>query len=191
MDMEKIVKDRVLEILGKILIALKKKDNYTLNVLSNYTIHNASVFQDQDSIGIAIIAYSLSKIIQRYKFDETKEWLDFYNLTLKHLKNARNDLSNNNIEPYKNTLKELFKAIDEFDHKLALYVQQVIEESKVKKGSAMFEHGISLSQVSELLGISMWDLMTYIGKTKVMDAQPEIRSAADKLNFTRKLFGLK
>ena len=109
--MEHIVKDRVIEILGKVLNALRRKDDSGLKILSNYTIHNASIFQDEDSISIAIIAYALSKIVQRYKFDETKEWVKFYGITIEHIKNIRKNIVNNSIEQYQSGLKELFKAI--------------------------------------------------------------------------------
>lgn len=188
--MEKIVKNRIIEISQDILNAVIKKDNVKLKILSNYTIHNASIFQDEDSISMATITYALSKIIERYKFKETKEFLNFYNNIITNLKQARKELVNNNIETYKNILKRLFKAIEEFDHKLALYVQRVIEKSKIKKGSVMFEHGISLARVADLLGISRWDLMNYIGKTRVFDIE-KAPSVKQRLNFTRKLFGLK
>lgn len=189
--MEKIVKDRIIDISQKILEAVRQKDTIKLKILSNHTIHNASIFQDEDSIGIAVLAYSLSKIIERYKFKETKEWLDFYNKIISCLKEARKELINDNLEAYKNILKGLFKVIDNFDHKLALYVQEVIDKSKIKKGSIIFEHGISLARVAELLGISRWDLMGYIGKTKIIDAETEVLSVKERLNFTRKLFSLK
>ncbi len=188
--MEKIVKDRIIEISQDISNAIIKKDNVKLKTLSNYTIHNASIFQDEYSIGIAVLAYSLSKIIERYRFKETKQLLNFHNNIINGLKTIRKDLINNNIEAYKNTLKSLFKIIEEFDHKLAIYVQRVIEKSKIKKGSVMFEHGISLARVADLVGISRWDLMNYIGKTRVFDIE-KAPSVKQRLNFTRKLFGLK
>ncbi len=189
--MEKIVKERVLEILGKILEAVKEKDVITLKLLSNHTIHNASIFQDEDSISVAVIAYSLSKIIERYKFNETKEWLRFYNDIVNDLSNVQKELLGENIEVYKGILKKIFEIIEEFDHKLAIYVQQVIEKSKIKKGSVIFEHGISIARVAQLLGISRWDLMSYVGKTNVFDYEKEALDVKDRLNFTRKLFGIK
>ncbi len=188
--MEPIVKKRIIEISKDILNAVIKKDNIKLKTLSNYTIHNASIFQDEDSISIATLTYSLSKIIERYEYKETKEFLNFHKNITSGLKTLRKELINDNIQIYKDILKNLFEEIEKFDHKLALYVQRVIEKSKIKKGAAMFEHGISLARVADLLGISRWDLMNYVGKTTVFDFG-KTPSAKERLNFTRKLFSLK
>lgn len=188
--MEPIVKKRIIEISQDILNALIKKDNVKLKILSNYTIHNASIFQDEDSISIATITYALSKIIERYKFKETKIFLNFHKNIIAYLETARKELINNKYETYRKNLESLLKLIEEFDHKLALYVQRVIEKSKIKKGSVMFEHGISLARVADLLGISRWDLMGYIGKTRVFDIEKS-PSVKQRLNFTRKLFGIR
>jgi len=187
--MEKVVKDRIIEISKDILVAVIKKDNIKLKTLSNYTIHNASIFQDEDSIGIATLTYSLSKIIERYRFAQTKEFLNFHNDIITGLKTLRKELINNNLQSYKNTLKNLFNNIEKFDHKLSLYIQEVIVKAKIKKGSAMFEHGISLARVADLLGISRWDLMNYVGKTTVFDTI-QVTNIRQRLNFTRKLFGI-
>lgn len=188
--MEKIIKERVLEILEKILGAVKEKDVIALKLLSNQTIHNASIFQDDYSISTAVIAYSLSKIIERYRFNETKEWLKFHNDIVNDLSNARKELLGENIEVYKSILKNIFKIIEEFDHRLAIYIQQVIEKSKIKKGSVIFEHGISIARVAQLLGVSRWDLMSYVGKTNIFDIEKEALNVENRLNFTRKLFGI-
>lgn len=188
--MEQIVKKRIISVSKDVLEAVKKKNNVKLKILSNYTIHNASIFQDEDSISVAVITYALSKIIERYNFNESKEWLNFYNKVIIDLKKAIDELTNNDLRYYKQNLKELIKAIERFDHKLTLYVQRVIEKSKIKKGSVMFEHGISIGRVADLLGISGWELREYIGKTTVFDTHktPDVK---ERLNFTRKLFGLR
>jgi len=187
--MEQIVKKRIIDISKDIIDAVAKKDNVRLKVISNYTIHNSSIFQDEDSISIATITYSLSNIIERYKFTETKQWAEFHNNIITCLKDARKELIKDNLGAYKNILKDIFKVIENFDHKLAIYVQEVIERSKIKKGSAILAHGISLGRVAEILGVSSWDLMDYIGKTNVFETKKS-PSVKQRLNLTRKLFGL-
>ena len=62
------VKKDILAVLNELLEILKvKEDQDILQIkeLSNHVIHNASVFQDEDSISVAVLIYSLSKIIER------------------------------------------------------------------------------------------------------------------------------
>ena len=52
----------------------------------------------------------------------------------------------------------------------------------------MYEHGISLGQVADALGVSMWELMDYIGKTRIVDKFGSETDIKQKLEFTRGLF---
>ena len=55
--MDKIIKKDILSIISKTIAILKikeEKDIIELKELSNHTIHNASIFQDEDSVSIAI-----------------------------------------------------------------------------------------------------------------------------------------
>lgn len=182
--MNKIIKDDTLSIILKTIETLKEKeetDVIELKNLSNHTIHNASVFQDEDSVSIAILVYSLSKIIER-KFGELdfKPILNLLNISCAYLRK-------DNINEYRKTIKKLFNLISKIDSKLKLYIGEVIRQAQIKKGSQLYRHGISLARASEILGISQWELMNYIGHTKITDteAKEDIRS---RLNFTRRLF---
>ena len=66
--MESAVRNDALRIISRvieILEAKEEKDPMELKELSNNTIHNASVFQDECSVSIAVLIYALSKIIER------------------------------------------------------------------------------------------------------------------------------
>jgi len=182
--MDKIIKKDILSIISKTIEILKtkeEKDLIELKDLSNHTIHNASIFQDEDSVSIAILIYSLSKIIER-KFGE----LDFRPI-LNLLAKSSNYLKKGSNKEYRKTIKGLFSLISKIDTKLKLYIGEVIQQAQIKKGSQLYRHGISLERASEILGISQWELMGYIGHTKIADteAKVDIRS---RLNFTRGLF---
>jgi len=81
-------------------------------------------------------------------------------------------------------------VISNFDSKLNLYIQKVIDEAEIKKGSKLYEHGISLAQTADLLGVSQWELMKYIGQTKIADKFVDEVNVKDRLAHTRRLFGL-
>ncbi len=66
--MDEVVKKDILQVLSDVVDILKveeEKDVADLRELSNHVIHDASIFQDEDSVSVAILIYSLSKVIER------------------------------------------------------------------------------------------------------------------------------
>lgn len=180
--MNPIVKKDILAVLENVLRALKEKDYSALAELSNHVIHDASIFQDDDSVSFAILIYALSKTLQRC-VECGVQFTKFEGL----LAEARDSLKNDNHELYKSKIQSLFGVIQSADDKLKLYIEEVIHKAKIKKGSKMHEHGISVARTAEILGISQWELMNYIGKTW----GPEFVSDEDvkkRIAVTRKLF---
>lgn len=180
--MEDKIKEDLIKIIDSALISLQKKDSVYLREISNNTIHNASIFQDKNSITIAVIIYALSKIIDRMSIIEPN--------VINQLTSAKDSLMENDFQKYENEIKNLIDTISNFDKKLDLYIQKVINEAEIKKGSKLYEHGISLAQTADLLGITQWELMKYIGKTKIADNFTDEIDVKDRLNYTRELFDL-
>ena len=56
-----------IDVIYKVKKALQSDDSPALKDLSNQTIHTASTAQDTDSIILAVVIYSLGKIIERKK----------------------------------------------------------------------------------------------------------------------------
>ena len=165
-----------------ILKVKEEKDITELKELSNHTIHNASIFQDEDSVSIAILVYSLSKVIER-EVDE----LNYGNI-LFFLEKAKDCLLKNKIDDYRKIIKKAFTVISGMDSKLKMYIEEVINQAQIKKGSKLYEHGISLARAAEILGISQWELMFYIGKTRITDKTKDAVNVKERLKFARGLF---
>ncbi len=183
--MHDIIKRDILAVLEKLVEILKTEeegDVLEIKQLSNHVIHNASVFQDEDSISIAILIYSLSKIIER----KEKE-LD-YGKIISILNSAIINLKNNNDEVFRKSVKNMFDFIRAMDAKLKLYIHEVINQAQIKKGCKLCEHGISAARASEVLGISRWELMHYLGQTTLIDQFSEPVNISSRLKFTRGLF---
>jgi len=178
--MQDRIKDDILKALDKALLALAEKDSNKLRGISDQTVHNASIFQDKDSISIAVVMYALSKIIDRMATIEPR--------VVESLQKARDNLAHSEFDSYSSEIKNLIDVISKFDKKLNLYIQKVITEAEIKKGSKLYEHGISLAQTAVLLGISQWELMKYIGQTSIAEGFDDGISAKDRLDHTRRLF---
>ncbi|MBI5393153.1 hypothetical protein HZA96_04750 [Candidatus Woesearchaeota archaeon] len=174
------VKCDIIAVLDKLIIKLQRKDTKDLGNISNEIIHCASVFQDVHSVSIAVVAYALYKIVER------ENNIDPQYIT--RLIRARNYLNKYRIEKFNREINKLTKEMTRKDKQISAYIRHVFNEAEIKKGSKIYDHGISLAQTAKLLNISQWELMKYIGKTKTIDFLPEKIDVKQRLQFTRLLF---
>jgi len=182
--MEQVVKEDILSIINQAIEILRTKetaDYIALSELSNHTIHDASIYQDEDSISIAIAVYAMAKIVQRC-CETNVEYPKFVPL----MESARDALKQDNIIGYRAAIKSLFAAISSMDKRIKLYIQEVLDKARLKKGSKLAEHGLSVARTAEMLGLSQWELMGYIGKTTV--ESPEGLSVGERFRIAKALF---
>jgi len=183
--MHEIVKKDIIAVLSDLVEVLKAKeeiDIVLIKELSNHVVHNASIFQDEDSISVAILIYSLSKIIERRKGDLS------YDEVFKMLNSCISNLKNDDEELFRKSIKDIFDFIRTMDKRLKLYIHEVINQAQIKKGSKLIEHGISVARAAEVLGISQWELMRYLGNTTFIDKLSEPVHVSHRLNIARSLF---
>ena len=163
-------KENVLRILEEALSAIKDEDNIKLKILSNQTIHTASITQDPDNIAIAVIIYSLSKIIERRENYSSKPgWERFYNGVILGIENSIDALKKRDDIHLKAHIESLRKRIEGVSGKLSKYIKDVFNKAKINKASRIYEHGISMEKTAKLLGITMWELASYAGQTGISD----------------------
>ena len=160
-----VEKEHLIEVLSSALDAFQKKDVFALKGLSNQTIHNASVYQSTDSISIAVIIYSLSKIVERPRYMQYSSWPNFYSIILNKFQGAINALKNENINLFSNYLAEIRASISTLSGNLKMYIEDVFRKAAINKASRIYEHGISMQQTAEILGISSFELAEYAGRT--------------------------
>lgn len=178
--MNPIVKKDILNVLRQSLDIINSGELFKLRDLSDHVIHNATIFQDKYSITIAVTIYMMSKIYKSNK--------DIDQFIIPHIKDAIKYLEEGKLNLYETEIKNILKDISKTNSRTKYYVQEVLERAQIKKASKMFEHGISMGQVADSLGISIWDLMDYIGKTRIVDEFEHHIDMKERLEFTRSLF---
>jgi hypothetical protein len=189
--MEESVKKDIITILRKTIPIIKEENVTALKELSNHTIHDASIFQDKDSILIAIIIYSLSKIIARSE-GRTDDWDKVKDETIKEVERAETFLTNDREEDYRSKIKKLLRNIGKLDKMLSFYIEDIFEKARIIKGAKLYEHGLSIGRAADFLGISQWELMSYVGKTKIVDKyEEEVIPITIRLDHAKKIFRLK
>ncbi|RLG12445.1 hypothetical protein DRN73_02555 [Candidatus Pacearchaeota archaeon] len=162
-------KENILRILEETKNAIKKDDASEIKNLSNQTTNTASLTQDPDNIAVAVIIYSLGKIFERENYRSMKGWSNFYRITINSLDNAIKDIKEGKEKAFRKDFEIIRKAISKISGKLKKYIQEVFAKAKINKASRIYEHGISMEQTAKLLGVTMFDLADYAGKTGISD----------------------
>lgn len=167
-------KENILYILSTAKKAIKKKNITLLKELSDHTVHSASIYQDVDSITVAVLIYALSDIFERGKYTTYVDWSLFSKACIESLAKAEDDLKKDRIEEFRKDLLSIRQAVNKLSGHLRTYIEDVFRRAMIKKASRVYEHGISLKQTADLLGISAWELAEYAGKTGISDVDLSI-----------------
>jgi len=161
--------DNVLRILEQTLYAVKNDNAAPLKDLSDQTLHVASTTGDPDNIAVAVIVYSIGKILGRPDYRSLKGWDSFSRVIQSSLKCSINDLQQGNEDKFRKDFDFIRKAINKISGKLKVYVKDVFKKAEITKASRIHEHGISAEKTAKMLGISLFDLQEYTGKTGISE----------------------
>jgi len=180
-------RENVLRILKETKEAIKQGDSTKIKLLSNQTTNTASLTQDPDNIAVAVIVYSIGKILERGDYQSLRGWSTFYKNILVFLDESIKDVENNNEKGFRRDFELIRTSIGKLSGKLKRYIQEVFRKASINKASRLYEHGVSLEQTAKLLGITMFELADYAGKTgisdvpvaRTMDSKTRIKLAMD------------
>ena len=181
-----IVRKDIIRVISEAIRLLREgrdADLLALAELSNHVIHDATIFQDEDSVTAAIVVYAIAKTCQRYA-GESAKLPNFVPM----LERAKYLLSGKNDAKYREIMRALIGSVRKFDERLGLYIEEVLSKAAMKKGQHMYEHGLSVGRTAELLGISRWELLSYLGKMHIERHEP-LTSLKRRLNTAREMFG--
>lgn len=180
--MNEIVKRDILDILDSVPSLLAEGDVRNLKELSNHTIHNSSVFQDKDSVIIAVTVYSLYKLVENGT-EVTEE-------IISRVREASEAMQKDNLKNFRKGMKDTIRIISSMAPQMKNYISDVLKSAHVKKSGKIYDHGISMAQAASILGVSQWDLMRYVG----MQRTPDERGGIDvkkRLKLVESLFGIR
>ncbi len=164
----------ILNILKETKNSLKNNDFIRIKNLSNQVVHNSSINQDPNVISVAVIIYSLSKIIERENYQSYKDWPKFYRDYSRCLEHLIKSLEKNDIGQFRKEINFIRTIIQGLSGKLKIYINDVFRKAQINKASKIYEHGISMEKTAKILGISIWELAEYAGQTGIADVDLSI-----------------
>ncbi len=182
--------NHVLKVLKKVRDSLEKKDYVHIKKMSDNVVHRASIDQDPDVIALAVIIYSLSKLIERESYKTEKNWNKFYKGYLKNIGDMISALQRNDINEFRNEINQNRELIKGLSGNLKKYIQDVFRRAKINKASRIYEHGISMEKTARILGISVWELAEYAGRTGIGDVNLGITMPVkQRIKIAEEIFG--
>ena len=182
-EMPKSVKSEIIRVLKKAQRLINKQNSKSLKILSEETIKNASIFQDADSISLAVAMYAISKLLERWGYES-----EHAEQIMNELSSAQFSLEEERVDEFRDKFKKVFEFIGAVDKRFREYIDKVIEKAEIKKGSRLYDQGISVGRAAELMGIGQWELMSYVGKTRISEDIRQTTEVKQRLDFARTLF---
>ena len=162
-------KEHVVSLLKEVKEAFRKNNVSKIKDISNETIHAASVSQDELSIAVAVIIYSLSKIIDRPNYRDYPGWAKFIKKFMHNLDKAQQSLERNNEVMFRKHLNAIETQINALTGIFKIHIKEVFAKARINKASRIYEHGVSMEKTARLLGISLFELAEYAGGTAIPD----------------------
>ena len=160
-----------------------------LKGLSNQTIHTAAVSQDVDNIVVAVLVYSLGKVLEREHYREMEGWGVFYDSVLKNLDLAVRSLEKKDVAGARNALGRIRNSLNRIDGNLSEYIKDVFRKARINKAFKLYEHGLSSEATADLLGVGLWDMASYIGQSSIGEAKvSESMPVAERIKIVEGFF---
>lgn len=166
--------DNVLRILRETRRLVEEDKANELKALSNQTVHSAAISQDGDNVVVAVLVYSIGKVMERDHYRSMEGWSEFYSVLVKNLKLAADNLEKGEVDKCRRNLGVIRNSLNRLEGDLGRYIKDVFRKAEINKAFKLYEHGLSSEAVAELLGVSLWDLASYIGQSTIGDAHAAV-----------------
>ena len=181
--------ENVLSIFKGVRTALENNDTYKIKTLSGQVIHTATISQDPDNILVSVLVYAIGKILERDYYKQMGGWDNFHKLFIKKWDEAIVALKSKNIEKFRLVVGEIRDSLNSVDVKLAEYVGDIFRKAEINKSFKLYEHGLSAEQTAKLLGVSLWDLASYIGQSTISESSiSESLPVKTRIKYAEEIF---
>ena len=185
--MNEEVKKEIIADLGRtaeIMVVKDARDLEELRQLSEHSIEHIAVHKDLDLVSVTVLIYSLYKIENSLQETARKK-------IVAALRSAVQSLDSSRLGSYNSSIKMLFALVRSGNAKVKEHLQDVLVAARIKKGTSLLHHGLSIGQAAGLMGLSNWDLQAYAGRANLLQQHTEVIPAKKRLALALQLFGVK
>jgi len=163
--------ENVLRILKETRKFIEEDNPFELKALSNQTVHAAAIYQDPDNVIVAVLVYSMAKILGRSNYRSMEGWGEFHSAVIKNLDLTIKSLGKKNLDHARIYLGRIRNSLNKLEGDLRQYIGDVFRKAQINKAFKLYEHGLSSEKTAQLLGVTLWDLASYIGQSSIGDAK--------------------
>ncbi len=182
----------VLDALKEAIAAIKEKRHADLHAISDHVLHAITIYQDTEIVDVAVAIYVLDKLLEKEKYKTHRKMKLFIKTILHQLQKAVSELEKENYEDYSSTLKEILGDMESFSKSIKFYIEDIMHFARIKKGTKLYEHGLSLGKAAELAGVTKWELMPAIGETAIHEQFITPRKINEhRMEFAEKIFKIR
>lgn len=176
-------KENILRIFKEVKNAISQENSSKIKDLSNQTTNTASLTHDPENIAVAVIIYSLSKIIERKEYRKIGGWEVLYGILIKYVDNIIKSLEEKNDLVFKKNIHEMREKIENISGDMKQHIGEIFRKASINKASKIYEHGNSMEKTANLLGVTLFELANYSGERQNLDflknKKTEIKSRID------------
>ncbi|MCK4996885.1 hypothetical protein KAS08_01150 [Candidatus Pacearchaeota archaeon] len=182
--------DNILRILREARKLIGDDRSHELKILSGQTVHSATISQDADNIVVAVLIYSIGKVLEREHYRKMEGWVEFEKSLSKNLDLVIKALEKEDVDNARIYLGRIRNSLNKISGDLGRYIKDVFRKAEINKAFKLYEHGLSTEKTAELLGISLWDLSSYIGQSSIGDSKVAISMPiAKRVKIAEDIFG--
>lgn len=182
--------ENILRILKETRQSLEEENYSNLKNLSNQTINTASLTQDMDNIIVAVVIYSLSKVLLRNgeKISDKKRFIKKLD---QYLLYSIEDIEKGDEKKFRKDFEKIRKELMQVSGKMKSYIEDVFRKASINKASKIYEHGISMERTASLLGVTMYELAGYTGQKEDVSTKGKELNIKKRVELARKFFKTK
>ena len=171
--------------INQIKIFFKVNKPGRLRSIAEECVQEFGISKDNNIFYASLIAYSLSKIIQKPRYKKIIPELS--SKINKKLDNAIAQAKAEKTAALRGTLGSIMIEIASMEKVDERFVSNVIEKGRLKIAAVLYAQGLSLDTAVSLTGARRNEVLEYTGGTLMADRFGKTLSAKERLTYARKL----
>jgi hypothetical protein len=179
---------QIAPIIERIRQALRKKDIHQMRKINDECLRELSVQFDRMPYLLALLSYSLGKILSKPRYWKRTGVLEFMRGLDSELEAAGGYAESENEKRLGGRLEKILGRLEKLDLRDKRFVKDVLTKARLKVASTLYAQGFSLGKAQEVTGIDKREILSYAGQTMMFDRVREEKGIGERLAKLRELF---